>query len=241
MCVNLYPFEQTLARGDASDEEIVENIDIGGPTMIRAAAKNSAIRRRRRRPRRLRAACSASCASPTGGCRCRRARAWPPRRSHTPPATTPRSPRWFAARTYEGFPPTWSDAYEKVSDLRYGENPHQRAAFYARAGAAHAPARRGAPAARQGAFVQQPARSELRARAGRGLRRSRHARSSSTTTPAAAPSATGGLEAYERAFACDPQSAYGGVIAVNRPIDRAFAEALSKQFIEVLLAPGFDR
>jgi phosphoribosylaminoimidazolecarboxamide formyltransferase/IMP cyclohydrolase len=49
-----------------------------------------------------------------------------------------------------------------------------------------------------------------------------------------------GQEAYERAFACDPQSAYGGVIAVNRPVDRAFAEELSKQFIEVLLAPGYD-
>ena len=66
------------------------------------------------------------------------------------------------------------------------------------------------------------------------------ARSSSTTTPAAARSPTAPAEAYARAFACDPQSAYGGVIALNRPVDGAAAEKLSGQFIEVLLAPSFE-
>ena len=171
VCVNLYPFEQTLARGDATDEEIIENIDIGGPTMIRAAAKNSAFAAVRRRPRRLRARCSRSCASPAARCRSTRAKRSPPRRSPAPPATTPRSPPGSSTRTYEGFPPSRHDAYEKVSDLRYGENPHQQAAFYARVGSAtHLLAGR-PPAARQGAVVQQPARPQLRTRARRGVRR----------------------------------------------------------------------
>ena len=131
------------------------------------------VRGRRGRPRATTRACSPSCASPTAGCRWTRATGSPPRPSPAPPATTPRSPRWFAARTYEGFPPAWRDAYEKVSDLRYGENPHQRAAFYARVGAPTHLLDGVRAAARQGAVVQQPARPQLRARARRGVRRPR--------------------------------------------------------------------
>ena len=122
------------ARRRRASEEIVENIDIGGPTMIRAAAKNSAFAAVRRRPGATTRACSRSCASPTGGCRSTRASGWRRRPSPAPRATTRRSPRGSAQRTYDGFPPTWNDSYEKVADLRYGENPHQQAAFYARVG-----------------------------------------------------------------------------------------------------------
>ena len=100
VCVNLYPFERTAAQRGAADDEVIENIDIGGPTMIRAAAKNHAfaapvVARRATTP------CSTSCASPTAACRPTRARAWPPRRSPTPRATTPRSRAGFrrSART----------------------------------------------------------------------------------------------------------------------------------------------
>ena len=170
VCVNLYPFEQTVARGDASEQEIVENIDIGGPTMIRAAAKNNAFAAVVVDPAdyerllaelgdsggRLSLATRTELAAKAFACTAR----------YDAAIST-----WFATRTYEGFPPAWRDAYEKVTDLRYGENPHQRAAFYARVGLAHAPARRGRAAARQGAVVQQPARSQRRARARRGVRR----------------------------------------------------------------------
>ena len=105
--------------------------------------------------------------------------------------------------------------------------------------APYAPARRGQAAARQGAVVQQPARPQLRPRARRGVRRSR-LRDRQAQQPLRLRARRDVQSAYERAFACDPLSAYGGVIALNRPVDRACAERLSEQFIEVLLAPGFD-
>ncbi len=245
VCVNLYPFEQTLARGDASEREIVENIDIGGPTMIRAAAKNSAF--------------AAVLVDPgdyqpvlgelreSGGLLSLRTRE---RLAVKAFACTARYDAaistWFSLRTGEGaFPAIWRDAYEKVSDLRYGENPHQRAAFYARVGSP----------THLLAGVEQLHGKELSFNNLLDLSAARElveefTRPGTGTEPACAivkhnnpcGCAVGatGQEAYERAFACDPQSAYGGVIAVNQPVDRAFAEELDKQFIEVLLAPGYD-
>ncbi len=238
VCVNLYPFEQTLARGDASEQEIVENIDIGGPTMIRAAAKNSAfaavvvdpedyepvLAELRESDGRLSLQTRTRLA----------AKAFALTARYDAAIAT-----WFARRVYDGFPPTWNDAYEKVLDLRYGENPHQRGRVLRARRRADAPARRRAPAARQGAVVQQPARPQLGARARRGVRAA-GVRDRQAQQPVRLRRCRDGQLAYERAFACDPESAYGGVIAVNRRVDAAFARELSKQFIEVLLAPGFD-
>jgi phosphoribosylaminoimidazolecarboxamide formyltransferase/IMP cyclohydrolase len=238
VCVNLYPFEQTVARGDATDEQIVENIDIGGPTMIRAAAKNSGfaavvvdpgdyeslLAELRQSDGRLSLTTRTRLAA--------KAFAYTARYDSAIAA-------WFAARTYEGFPPSLSDAYEKVSDLRYGENPHQRAAFYARAGSAtHL-----LDGVRQLHGKELSFNNLLDLSSARELVEDfdvpacvivKH------NNPCGCAVAASGREAYERAFACDPQSAYGGVIAVNRPVDPAFALELQKQFIEVLLAPGFD-
>src|SRR5207244_2260973 len=146
---------------------------------------------------------------------------------------------WFAMRTYEGFPPAWRDAYEKVMDLRYGENPHQRAAFYARVGErTHllegVRQLHGKELSFNNLLDLSSARELLEALAGPACAIVKH------NNPCGCALAGGGQAAYERAFACDPQSAYGGVIAVNERVDRAFASSLSKQFIEVLLAPGFD-
>jgi phosphoribosylaminoimidazolecarboxamide formyltransferase/IMP cyclohydrolase len=238
VCVNLYPFEQTVARGDATDEEIVENIDIGGPTMIRAAAKNSAfaavvvdpgdyellLGELRESDGRLSLDTRRRLAA--------KAFAYTARYDAAIAA-------WFAARTYEGFPPSRSDAYQKVSDLRYGENPHQRAAFYARAGSAtHL-----LDGVRQLHGKELSFNNLLDLSSARELVEDFDAPACvivKHNNPCGCAVAASGLEAYERAFACDPQSAYGGVIAVNRPVDRAFALELGKQFIEVLLAPGFD-
>jgi phosphoribosylaminoimidazolecarboxamide formyltransferase/IMP cyclohydrolase len=238
VCVNLYPFEQTVARGDASDEEIVENIDIGGPTMIRAAAKNSAfaavlvdpgdyervLGELRQSDGRL----SLQTRKQLAG------KAFALTARYDAAIST-----WFAARTFDGFPPTRSDAYEKVSDLRYGENPHQQAAFYARVGAP----------THLLAGVEQLHGKELSFNNLLDLSSARELVEEFTepacaivkhNNPCGCAVGASGLEAYQRAFACDPQSAYGGVIAVNRPVDLAFAEELGKQFIEVLLAPGYD-
>ena len=132
VCVNLYPFERDrgAARRRPSDE-VIENIDIGGPTMIRAAAKNFAVRRGRRQARELRRDPPGARATPTAGCRSARARASRPRRSPTPRATTRRS-RAGSPRSRTTSRRVIMGAYEKVTDLAYGENPHQRAAYYRR-------------------------------------------------------------------------------------------------------------
>ncbi|HEY5193877.1 MAG TPA: bifunctional phosphoribosylaminoimidazolecarboxamide formyltransferase/IMP cyclohydrolase [Solirubrobacteraceae bacterium] len=238
VCVNLYPFEQTVARGDASAGEIVENIDIGGPTMIRAAAKNSAF-----------AAVVVDPADYEGvlgelsESEGRLSLATRQRLAAVAFACTARYDaaisRWFAARTYEGFPPRWASSYEKVMDLRYGENPHQRAAFYSEAGApthllAGVEQLHGKELSFNNLLDLSSARELVEDFAEAACAIVKH------NNPCGCAIGQNGQEAYERAFACDPASAYGGVIAVNRRVDLACAQALSKQFIEVLLAPGFD-
>jgi phosphoribosylaminoimidazolecarboxamide formyltransferase / IMP cyclohydrolase len=238
VCVNLYPFEQTLARG-AAPAEVVENIDIGGPTMIRAAAKNHAF--------------AAVVVDPgdyggvlaelreSGGLLSLSTRE---RLAATAFALTARYDAaistWFSQRTYgEDFPPHWREAYEKVSDLRYGENPHQRAAFYARVGA---PTHlldgvrqlHGKELSFNNLLDLSSARELVEEFDGPACAIVKH------NNPCGCALGESGLHAYERAFACDPQSAYGGVIALNRRVDRVCAAALAEQFIEVLLAPGFD-
>jgi phosphoribosylaminoimidazolecarboxamide formyltransferase/IMP cyclohydrolase len=238
VCVNLYPFEQTLARGDASDSEIVENIDIGGPTMIRAAAKNSdfaavivdprdyddVLAELRERDGRLSLDTRRRLTAKAFACTARYDAA---------------ISAWFAKRAYDGFPPTWNDSYEKVADLRYGENPHQAAAFYARAGApTHlldgVEQLHGKELSFNNLLDLSSARELVEDFDGSACAILKH------NNPCGCAVAVSVQEAYEHAFACDPQSAYGGVIAVNRRIDLACAQELSKQFIEVLLAPGFD-
>ncbi len=153
---------------------------------------------------------------------------------------TRRSRRGSRARTYEGFPPTWNDSYEKVSDLRYGENPHQAAAFYARVRRAR---RTCSTASRQLHGKELSFNNLLDLSSARELVEELDAPGCAIVkhnNPCGCAIGDSGQIAYERAFACDPQSAYGGVIAVNRRVDRAFAQELAKQFIEVLLAPGYD-
>jgi phosphoribosylaminoimidazolecarboxamide formyltransferase/IMP cyclohydrolase len=277
VCVNLYPFETTLARGDASVEEVIENIDIGGPTMIRAAAKNHLF--------------AAAVVDPAdygrvlGELKESGGHLSPSTREHLAAsafATTARYDAaistWFSMRTHEGtFPPHWRDAYEKVSDLRYGENPHQRAAFYARVGAPthlldgvqqlhgkelsfnnllDLSSARELVEDLAAAEVEDLAAAEVEDLAAAEVEDLAAPASGSTPSPGgSAPAAcvivkhnnpcgaalgASILDAYTRAFACDPMSAYGGVIALNRRVDAACAQALAGQFIEVLLAPGFD-
>ncbi|HWF33272.1 MAG TPA: bifunctional phosphoribosylaminoimidazolecarboxamide formyltransferase/IMP cyclohydrolase [Solirubrobacteraceae bacterium] len=238
VCVNLYPFEQTVARGDASDGEIVENIDIGGPTMIRAAAKNSAfaavvvdpadyddvLAELREADGRLSLETRKRLTAKAFACTARYDAA---------------IASWFAQRTFEGFPPTWNDSYQKIADLRYGENPHQAAAFYARtASPTHlldgVNQLHGKELSFNNLLDLSSARELVEDFDGPACAIVKH------NNPCGCAVASTGQAAYERAFACDPQSAYGGVIAVNRRIDLACAQELAKQFIEVLLAPGFE-
>ncbi len=239
VCVNLYPFEQTVARGDATPGEVIENIDIGGPTMIRAAAKNHPFAAVVVDPGDYDAVLAELRES--GG---RLSPATRERLAAEAFALTARYDAaistWFAGRTHgEGFPPHWRDAYEKVSDLRYGENPHQRAAFYARVGSpthllAGVEQLHGKELSFNNLLDLSSARELVEEFEQPACAIVKH------NNPCGCAVAGGAREAYERAFACDPDSAFGGVIALNRPVDRACAEALAKQFIEVLLAPGYE-
>jgi phosphoribosylaminoimidazolecarboxamide formyltransferase / IMP cyclohydrolase len=235
--VNLYPFERTAARRGVEDQEVVENIDIGGPTMIRAAAKNHAFTAVCVRPESYDAILDELQTS--GG-----KLSVDTRRSLAGEAfaLTARYDtaiaRWFSEQT-EDFPPLFLRAFEKVTDLRYGENPHQRAAFYTQIGERRhvlsmVQQRHGKELSFNNLLDLDSAKTTLRDFEIPACVIIKH------NNPCGVAVAATAAEAYAKAFACDPVSAFGGIIAINRPIDAALAEALSKQFIEVLIAPGYD-
>ena len=132
-------------------------------------------------------------------------------------------------------------AHEKFLDLSYGENPHQKAALYVEVGARSHVLSRVSKRPREGALVQQ------RARPGRGASRCWTSFEPAAcvivkhNNPCGVAVADQIGEAYEKALACDPLSAFGGVIALNRAVDRALAERLHEHFVEVLIAPAYER
>jgi phosphoribosylaminoimidazolecarboxamide formyltransferase / IMP cyclohydrolase len=237
VCVNLYPFERTVARRGVPDAEVIENIDIGGPTMIRAAAKNHAFTAVVVRPESYDAVLAEL--RDTDGLL-----SLPTRESLAAEAfaTTARYDtaiaRWFAERG-EDFPPLHVRAFEKVVDLPYGENPHQRAAYYSQVGARlHV-----LSMVRQHHGKQLSFNNLLDLDAARRLVEEFEVPACAIVkhnNPCGAAVGATALEAYEQAFACDPLSAFGGVIALNRPVDQALAQAIAGQFVEVLIAPAYE-
>jgi phosphoribosylaminoimidazolecarboxamide formyltransferase/IMP cyclohydrolase len=237
VCVNLYPFERTAARRGVDDAEVIENIDIGGPTMIRAAAKNHAyaavvvspesydavLAELRDADRHLSPQTRESLAAEAF--------------AYTARYDTAIA-RWFAERR-EDFPPLYVRAYEKVVDLPYGENPHQRAAYYAQVGSrmhvlSQVRQHHGKQLSFNNLLDLNSARQLIDELSVPACVIVKH------NNPCGVAVGRDGLDAYKRAFECDPLSAFGGVICINRPVDGPLAEALSQQFIEVLLAPGYD-
>ncbi|MBN8809063.1 MAG: bifunctional phosphoribosylaminoimidazolecarboxamide formyltransferase/IMP cyclohydrolase [Sphingomonas sp.] len=233
--VNLYPFAATVARG-ASREDIIENIDIGGPSMVRSAAKNHAF--------------VAIVTDPADYPRVARGETTlDERRTFAAKAFAATATydsmiaSWFAfADQGERFPQTLPLVLQRAGeDLRYGENPHQAAAFYAATG----PAARGIGQARQ---VQGKALSYNNYNdADAALELVSEFRSGPPTcvivkhaNPCGVASASTLAEAYGAAFACDTVSAFGGIIAVNRPLDAATAAAITGIFTEVVIAPDAD-
>jgi phosphoribosylaminoimidazolecarboxamide formyltransferase/IMP cyclohydrolase len=236
---NLYPFQETVASG-ASPDEIVEQVDIGGPAMVRAAAKNhqsvavvvdpgaygtvlEAVRRggfELTERKRLAAAAYAYTA-----------------------AYDAAVASWFASAyaadevgEESGWPPIVASVWDRKAVLRYGENPHQRAALYTsgHGGLAEADQLHGkemsynnyvdADAARRAAHdFDEPCVAIIK-----------HA------NPCGIAVGADIAEAHRKAHACDPLSAYGGVIATNRPVSAEMARQVADIFTEVLVAPGFD-
>ena len=215
---------------------MIENIDIGGPTMIRAAAKNFAFAAVVVNPASydavLQELTDAGGKLSLGTRESLAAEAF----SYTARYDSAIS-RWFVEKQ-DDFPGLLLNAFEKVTDLAYGENPHQRAAYYAQSGARmHA-----LSMVRQLGGKELSFNNVLDLNAARLLTQEFELPACSIikhNNPCGV--AVGGsiVEAYHAAFACDPVSAFGGVICVNRTVDRPFAEALLKQFCEVLIAPQY--
>ncbi len=236
VCVNLYPFEAWAGRRGVTDHEVLEHIDIGGPTMIRAAAKNFAFTAVIVQPESYDAVLQElrdggnELSLPTRESLAAQAFAYTARYDTA-------ISRWFAEKQGT-FPGLMMAAYEKVTDLSYGENPHQRAAYYSQVGARmHV-----LSMVRQLGGKELSFNNVLDINAGRLLVQEFEVPACAIikhNNPCGVAVGGTAVEAYERAFACDPLSAFGGVVCVNRPVDGAFAERLLQQFCEVLLAPGF--
>ncbi|MFN8149714.1 MAG: bifunctional phosphoribosylaminoimidazolecarboxamide formyltransferase/IMP cyclohydrolase [Solirubrobacterales bacterium] len=237
VCTNLYPFERTASRLDASDAAVIENIDIGGPTMIRAAAKNHRYVAVVVKPESYDAILAEL--EESGGELSAGTRHWLANEAFAYTARYDAAiSRWFGAR-YEDFPQHLTFSMEKFLDLSYGENPHQRAALYTQAGGrthilSRVSKRHGKDLSFNNVLDLDSARNLLSDLEGPACVIVKH------NNPCGAAEGASALEAYEKALACDPLSAYGGVIALNRPIDEALAQRLHENFVEVLIAPGYE-
>ena len=237
VCVNLYPFEQTVSGYDVAPEVAIENIDIGGPTMIRAAAKNHESVAVVVKPESYDAVCAEL--EESGGEISAATRHWLANEAFAQTARYDAAiSRWFSME-YEDFPEHLAVAYEKVLDLSYGENPHQRAALYAEQGLrSHVLSRCSKLHGRALSFNNVLDLDSARSLVGDFEQPAcvivKH------NNPCGVAIGADALEAYLKALACDPLSAYGGVIALNRPVSKELAEELHKNFVEVLSAPGYE-
>jgi len=241
VAVNLYPFEATVARPGCTLDEAIENIDIGGPAMVRSAAKNHAgvavvvdPADYARVLEELRAGGTVSAA--TRFALAQKAFA------HTAAydgAIAGYLSSVNAAGRRAPYPGTLSLQFEKLQDMRYGENPHQSAAFYRDAQGAAS----GIAACRQlqgkALSYNNVADADAAWECVKGFAEPacvivKHA------NPCGAALGKGPLEAYRKAFKTDPTSAFGGILAFNRALDRAAAAAIGRQFAEVIIAPRID-
>lgn len=234
--VNLYPFEKTVAAG-ADFDTCIENIDIGGPAMIRSAAKNHAGVAVIVEPGdygEVQADMTANSGAVSDDLRTvLAARAFSRTAAYDSAIST-----WFADQLGDAFPRWLSVAGTKKQDLRYGENPHQQAALYlsgdSRPGVTTAEQVQGKELSYNNindtdaafelvAEFDQPAVAIIK-----------HA------NPCGVAIGDDCLAAYEKALACDPVSAFGGIVALNRPLDEAMAKKITVLFTEVVIAPDAD-
>jgi phosphoribosylaminoimidazolecarboxamide formyltransferase/IMP cyclohydrolase len=242
VAVNLYPFADTVADPDCAWADAIENIDIGGPTLIRAAAKNH---------ERVTVLCDPDDyatlidALPAAPDLARRRRLATKAFAHTARYDGQIS-EWLSARTDrddaddDGLPPRLNLNLDRAAALRYGENPHQAAGLYveretARGGLAGATPLQGKPLSYNNLLDADAAWSAVA-----GLGDAPACVIIKHTNPCGAARGETPEAAYRKALACDPTSAFGGILAFNREVDEATAEAVTRQFAEVVLAPGFS-
>ena len=235
VAVNLYPFESVAARFGVREEDAVEMIDVGGPSMLRAAAKNFAHVAPVSRPDQYGPVLDEL--RTDGGLSLDARRRLAAEAFASTAAYEAAIARWFADR--ESFPATITLSFEKVLDLAYGENPHQRAAYYSERGSRRhllsmVAQVHGKPLSYNNLNDLSAARMLAREFALPACVIVKHA------NPCGVAVAATIEEAYEGALASDPTSAYGGVVVLNRPVSTALADRLAEQFVEVLLAPEVD-
>jgi len=238
--VNLYPFEATVMRGAVRDE-IIENIDIGGPSMVRSAAKNHAFVTIVTDPAdygELLAELDRNDGATSLDFRKRMAA----KAFALTAAYDSMISQWFAYRDQQQrWPESWTFSSKLKMELRYGENPHQQAALYIPAG----PLARGIAQAEQ---VQGKALSYNNLNdANAALELVSEFRDGDPTVvivkhanPCGVATRASLAEAWSEALACDSVSAFGGIVATNRPLDAATAEAITQIFTEVVVAPDAD-
>ena len=232
--VNLYPFRETAAKPGVAPEDVIEQIDIGGPSMLRSAAKNFAAVTVVVDPGdygRVLEALSA------GGDQL------PLRRelaakvyAHTAAYDSAIS-GWFAEQAGDRFPQRMTLAFERAQTLRYGENPHQKAAFYvdARGAGLSGLVQKGGKELSFNNFLDlEGALLAVDPFAGEcACAIVKH------TTPCGLATGATPLEAYQKALACDPVSAFGSIISFTVPVDAVVAQAISSLFVECIVAPSF--
>jgi phosphoribosylaminoimidazolecarboxamide formyltransferase / IMP cyclohydrolase len=237
VCINLYPFEETVAGG-APEKEAIEQIDIGGPAMLRAAAKNFESVTVVSSPEFYEGVLAAL-----------------EREGHVPEETRRRLALaafqrtaeydaeisdWLGERVEgvtEGFPERRTVRYERVSGLRYGENPHQDAAYYAEVGGEHllsgVEKMQGREISFNNLYDLDAARTLLADLGAQAAVIVKHA------NPCGAALGGSVADAYRKALASDPQSAFGGIVALGGEVDGDLASEISNIFTEILVAPGF--
>jgi phosphoribosylaminoimidazolecarboxamide formyltransferase/IMP cyclohydrolase len=240
LAVNLYPFEATVAKPGCTLEDAIENIDIGGPAMVRSAAKNwkdvtvltdasqyagvlSELKSAGKTSDKTRFACSVAAFN---------------RIAQYDAAISNYLSAINEDGTHNAFPGQMNSSFVKVQDLRYGENSHQSAALYRDLHPAPGSLVTGKQLQGKELSYNNIADADAAWECVKSFEAPacvivKHANPCGV---AVAPSAA---EAYAKAFKTDPTSAFGGIIAFNRVVDKAAAEAVVKQFVEVLMAPGF--
>jgi phosphoribosylaminoimidazolecarboxamide formyltransferase/IMP cyclohydrolase len=251
VCVNLYPFEETVAGG-VSEKEAIEQIDVGGPTMLRAAAKNfrsvtvvpspehyeevAGELELGEVPLETRRRLALEAFTRTAEYDAAIARWLGERVEAESPAGAPEG-----QAPVEVFPEILERRYEKRLSLRYGENPHQGAAYYVEDGATHlltgVERLQGRELSFNNLYDVEAARTVLADLPEGGEPAAviiKHA------NPCGAAVGVDLAEAYRKAFACDPTSAFGGIVALNGPVDEELAQEIAQVFTEVLISPGFD-
>jgi phosphoribosylaminoimidazolecarboxamide formyltransferase/IMP cyclohydrolase len=234
--INLYPFEATVAKG-AGFEECIENVDIGGPALIRAAAKNHDFVAVVTDPADYAALIDEMKANNGAVSRDLKKRLAASAYARTG-AYDAAIAQWFARETGEEFPPRFVLAGARRQALRYGENPHQRAAFYTdgtdRPGIATAAQVQGKELSYNN-LNDADAAYELVAEFERpAIVIVKHA------NPCGVATSDSCADAWDKALACDPVSAFGGIIALNRTLDGAAATKIAEIFSEVIIAPDAD-